>query len=67
MKKGFLNIIEMTLRLLNKIKLKKGNPKTYKAKRKSSFEIEQERGLIGSKVQARMRDTLDRSLSRTRI
>lgn len=64
--KGFLEYYRDDVKVAEQNKTQKGNPKTYKAKRKSSFEIEQERGLIGSKVQARMRDTLDRSLSRTR-
>lgn len=63
---GFLSYYRNDEKVAEQTASIKGNPKTYMAKRKTSFEIEQERGLIGSKVQARMRDTLDRSLSRTR-
>ena len=63
---GFLEYYRDNEKVAEQVATQRGTPKTYHVNRKTSFKIEQERGKIGSKVQAGMRDTLDRSLSRTR-
>lgn len=63
---GFISYVRDGEVVAEQTASKKGNPKWYKQKQKSSVKQKQERGLVGSKVQARMRDSLDRSLARSR-